>query len=70
MMKEWQNEGGWDKYPPNPTRNRIAGEWGNGGMGKLSIKGGEVQQKKGFGKIMRKDLGKNKREKVVIVEKD
>ena len=30
MMKEWQNEGGWDKYPPNPTRNRIVGKRGKG----------------------------------------
>ena len=67
MMKEWQSEGGWDKYPSNPTRNRIAGKRGTG---KLSIKGGEVQQEKGFSKIKRKDLGKNKREKVVTVEKD
>ena len=29
-----------------------------------------MQQEKGFSKIKRKDLGKNKREKVVIVEKD
>ena len=46
------------------------GQQGKEGRGKLSIKGGEVQQEKGFSKIKRKDLGKNKREKVVIVEKD
>ena len=32
------------------------------------MKGGEVQQKMGFKKIEKKDLEKNKRERVVIVE--
>ena len=34
----------------------------------MSIKVREVQQEKGFSKIERKDLRKNKREKSVMVE--
>ena len=36
----------------------------------MPIKGGEVQQEKGFRKIEREDLEKNKREKIVIAEYD
>ena len=40
-------------YPPNPTANRPVGERGKG---KMSIKGGEVQQVEGFSKIKRRSL--------------
>ena len=67
MIKEWQHQGVISQVSPKSNQEQDSWERGKG---KLSIKGGEVQQEKGFNKIERKDLRKNKREKVVIVEQD
>ena len=54
-------EGWWDKYPPNPARDKPSRERGEGG--KMAIKGGDGQQGEKFRKLERESLGKNKREK-------